>query len=250
MDKILEFYNSYDEDTRLSVRHTTEFIVTTYHLDTIIKPRFNILDTSAGTGIYSLYYASKGCRVEAMDIVPNHIELLNTRIDHNKLNLNAMVGDARNLMDFHNEEFDCVLNMGAIYHIEETDITPCLQENARVLKAGGYLVVSYVNKYQGYENDKFETYFNFHSPDEIEQYLTDLNMCILDHVPTDGDIYSNFENSNSDNLPNLQNYFKEEQQQLENLQQCHFWLEENMTEIEIRTIKEKFVHALLIARKL
>lgn len=39
MEKIIDFYNKYDEENRLTVRHKTEFFVTTYFLDSIIMRR-------------------------------------------------------------------------------------------------------------------------------------------------------------------------------------------------------------------
>ncbi|NJO69415.1 MAG: methyltransferase domain-containing protein [Bacteroidetes bacterium] len=171
------------------------------------------------------------------------------RFDKTNFNITAMVGDACDLKHYPSEEFDVVLNMGAVYHIEKQNISGCLRENIRVLKPGGYLVIAYINKYAGYENDKFATFFNFHSPAEIEEYVMALNMRIIEHVPTDGDIYVAIENKSSNSSSNQQG-FKEKQFWLEeNLPQYHSWLDENIAERDIHTIREKFVHALLIARK-
>ncbi len=153
MQKVIDFYKQYSEDTRITIRHRTEFYATTYQLDSIIKGKDYMLDASCGTGVYSLYYAGFGCRVEAMDIVPEHIGILNARIADTNLNIDAHVGDARDLTLFASDTFDVVLNMGAIYHIEENEIPHCLEENFRVLKPGGYLAIAYVNKYKGYEDD-------------------------------------------------------------------------------------------------
>jgi 2-polyprenyl-3-methyl-5-hydroxy-6-metoxy-1,4-benzoquinol methylase len=148
MEQVVEYYNQYDEDVRLTIKHKTEFFVTTYFLDNIIKSKNYILDTAAGTGIYSLYYTQHGCIVEAMDIVPRHIKTLKERITPDSA-IHANVGDARDLSSFKNDTFDIVLNMGAIYHIEKYEIADCIKETLRVLKPGGHLVIAYINKYKG-----------------------------------------------------------------------------------------------------
>src|SRR5674476_305735 len=113
MKKVIDFYDKYDEEYRLTVRHKTEFFVTTYFLDSIIKGGNSILDTAAGAGVYSLYYAQRGCKVTALDIVPKHIDILKERISSDN-DIDAFVGDARDLSNYTSGSFDVVFNMGAI----------------------------------------------------------------------------------------------------------------------------------------
>jgi len=248
MQPIVDFYNQYDEDSRLTVKHKTEFFVTTYFLDNFIKGNDHILDVAAGTGIYTHYYAQHGCRVEALDIVPKHIEILTKRIQEN-LKIDAQVGDARDLSMYDSEMFDVVFNMGAIYHIRDNEIPDCLAESIRVLKPGGYLALAYLNKYKGFESE-FEKYgdlFKFYKPSEIEGYVLDKNVSIIMHSPTDDQLFKGFENYINKAIPD--NTYDCFQQNVSNIEDYHFWLDENLTSQEISMIEEKFIHALIIVRK-
>ncbi len=248
MQTVVDYYNQYDEDTRLSIRHQTEFWVTTYFLDSIIKCKDSILDVAAGTGIYSFYYAQRGCRVEALDIVPKHIDILKAKSSRG-LNIEAMVGDARDLKKYSPESFNIVLNMGAIYHIEEKEIPGCINECLRVLKPGGYLALTYLNKYKGFETElkKYGNLFKFYSPFEIEQYFRSQKESIVLHSPTDADFFADFEKHflQAKNVKNSSFQINELR-----IEDYHFWLEENLVLPDIQLINEKFIHALLVVKKI
>ena len=82
MSKVCEYYNNiYDEDKRLNNtcdnRHKTEReikkkIITQY-------AKGNILDCSAGTGLYTLWLAQNNYNVSACDIVPEHVEQIKNK---------------------------------------------------------------------------------------------------------------------------------------------------------------------------
>lgn len=61
MNTIIDYYENYDENSRLNRdnTHRTEFITTTYILDNLINKKSKIIDIGAGTGNYSFYYAKK-----------------------------------------------------------------------------------------------------------------------------------------------------------------------------------------------
>ena len=49
---IIDYYNNYDEDSRLSPRHgTVEFLTTMRYIEKYIKPGSRVLEIGAGTGI-------------------------------------------------------------------------------------------------------------------------------------------------------------------------------------------------------
>ncbi len=233
MNKITEYYDQYDEETRL-VRHSTEFIVTTYFLDDLIYNSDKILDVAAGTGAYALYYSEKGCTVEALDIVPKHIEILTSKIKKD-MELFATVGNALDLHEYEDDFFDVVLNMGPIYHVDPVEVIHCLRESLRVLKPNGKLAISYVNKFTNYESDPFIKYFNCYSPDEIVNFLTSFDVKIILHVPTDGPAYNDFESFLNSGSPTLL--------------QSHLWLEDNHPEIDIDSIRHEFIHGILVLQK-
>lgn len=216
---IIDYYENNDEDSRISTNKARkiEFIISTKILDEHIKPDYKIFDVASGTGAYSLYYAENGHDVLAADITPKHIETLNAKIRSSakKLNIETLVNNAIDLSMFNPASFDTVLCMGPMYHlIEKSDREKCIEECIRVLKNGGILAIAYINKYyiiphlitgrnksltsslvskviddgviKDGEEDCFWTDAFFTSPIEIEEFLSQFNIDIIDHVAVDG----------------------------------------------------------------
>lgn len=216
--QLIEFYtNIYDEDLRL-FRHRTEFITTTYVLDKYVEIGSRILDVGAGTGLYSLYYANKGCSVNAIDLVPKNIEKMNSKIKTSQnLSVVGAVGDVRDLSRFSKNSFDVVLCLGPICHLKGNSIDSCIQESLRVLKNGGVFAASYINKYQGYQYDKYKKIFTFHTPENINRRFRKYGMTFVDNVPTDGQPFAELTNS-------LEIY-------KDDLQKSHAWLESHRVSV-------------------
>ena len=73
---IIDYYNNYDEDSRLSPRHgTVEFLTTMRYIEKYIKPGSRVLEIGAGTGRYSHALARLGYTVDAVELVPHNIEV-------------------------------------------------------------------------------------------------------------------------------------------------------------------------------
>ena len=233
MNKIVEFYtNNYDEDTRL-VRHRTEFITTTYILNKFIEAGSLILDLGAGTEIYSIYHANRGCPVTAIDIVPKHIEILNSRLKaFQNLDISAQVGDAKDLSRFREGSFDVVLCMGPLYNLQETD--GCIKECLRVLRSKGIFVASYGNKNTSYEQgNKYKELFISHTPDEINQLFQNYKIEPICNVPTDGAPFVELDKLIKD-CPS-------------DLHEAHSWLETHQCVFE--KLDGFFLHGLYVGRK-
>lgn len=219
MKAVANYYENNDEDSRISTNKArkVEFIISSKILDEYINPQDKIIDVASGTGIYSLYYAEKGHEVVAADITPKHIEIINNKVSASmkKLNIQTLVNDAVNLSMFNSEHFDTVLCMGPMYHlIEKSDREKCVRECIRVLKNDGILAIAYINKHyiiphlltgknkvlsrslvtkviddgiiRDGEEDCFWTDAFFTSPTEIEEFLSQFNIDIIDHVAVDG----------------------------------------------------------------
>lgn len=77
--KILnDFYNfNCDEDARLirSKHSSVEFITTTKYIEKYLKPNSKILEVGAGTGRYSIYYATQGYQVNAIEYIKHNIDI-------------------------------------------------------------------------------------------------------------------------------------------------------------------------------
>lgn len=62
---LVDFYNNYDEDSRLVAKHgTVEFLTTMRYIEKYIKPEDYVLEIGAGTGRYSHALARQGYAVE------------------------------------------------------------------------------------------------------------------------------------------------------------------------------------------
>lgn len=218
-ESIVNYYEKYNEDNRITSTNSRriEFTVTTNILDEYIDSQHKILELGAGTGVYSFYYAEKGNEVIATDITPKHIEIINekllTRDDY--ISLSAEVVNATDLSRYESESFDVVTCLGPIYHlINENDRNKCIAESLRVLKKGGILAIAYVNKHfvmhhvmlrnrnfltkefinkilntgtiKDKEKECFWTDAFFTSPSEMELFIDNFNVQIIDHAGTDG----------------------------------------------------------------
>lgn len=152
MDGIIGYYDNYDEEIRLSKdnAHRIEFLTTTHFLEKYLPSNASLLDVAAGTGAYSFYFAEMGHHVDARDITPSHVTKMEAKLsEHNgPIDLTVGQGDARDLSEFQNEQYDMVLCMGPHYHLlDSRDRQKCIGECLRVLKKGGILAIAYINKY-------------------------------------------------------------------------------------------------------
>ncbi|SHI46297.1 class I SAM-dependent methyltransferase [Lutispora thermophila] len=82
MDQIAQYYEGYDEESRLikDNSHKVEFITTIHTLDDKIKKGARILEVGARTGRYSFYYLDEGHAVTALDIVPKNVEIMKEKL--------------------------------------------------------------------------------------------------------------------------------------------------------------------------
>lgn len=147
MNTIVEYYENYKEENRLSTNNARkiEFITTTHMIDSIIEKNSIVLDCAAGTGIYAFYLADKGHKVTATDITPRHIEYIRKQLKDKLYDMDTDVLDACDMSCFHDESFDVVLNMGPFYHLtDKQKRLKCLKESIRVLKQGGILITAYI----------------------------------------------------------------------------------------------------------
>jgi len=150
-DKIVEYYNVFDEQTRLSENWgQIEFIRTQIIISRYLnKTPSVILDVGGAAGRYSCWLAKEGHEVHLIDPVPLHIEQAQAASDNQPEAplASCNVGDARQL-EFNDEIAEAVLLLGPLYHLVEVeDRNRCLSEAYRVLKRGGYLFAAGISRF-------------------------------------------------------------------------------------------------------
>ena len=71
---------------------------------------------TAGTGRYSLHYASQGYDVTAIEYVQHNLDILKSKIQDGMV-IRAEKGDAVDLSRFADDTFDVTLVLGPLYHL-------------------------------------------------------------------------------------------------------------------------------------
>ena len=139
-----EYYNTHDEDARLSPkRGQVEFLTTVRSIGKYLKAGMKILEIGAGTGRYSHYFARQGYEVDAVELVPHNIEIFrgNTLPDEK---ITVAEGNATDLSAYADHAYDITLLLGPMYHLfTEEEKKRALSEAVRVTKPGGILFVAY-----------------------------------------------------------------------------------------------------------
>lgn len=157
MGPLEQYYEEYDEDGRLLLRHgQVEYLTTmrcikeciallaspdgTRH-DGHMGP--SILEVGAGTGRYSVTLAKEGFHVTAVELVPHNLDLLRAKLDGTEP-IVTMRGDARDLSALADSSFDLTLVLGPMYHLyTREDKLRALSEAVRVTRPGGHILVAY-----------------------------------------------------------------------------------------------------------
>lgn len=207
-----KFYNEIcDEDTRLDQKHRKlEFLTTDRYVQKYLKPNCRILEVGAGTGRYSLYYASQGYKVNSIEYVQHNLDVLKNKITDN-MNIVAEQGDAIDLSRFEDNIFDIVLVLGPLYHLyTEEEINKCINEAKRVCKNNGIMMFAYLPNDSimiswallkghlkfGYDNKRFDQNFKIISEpseimrafyiDELEKIMNSNNIEKINNISTSG----------------------------------------------------------------
>ncbi len=176
------YTEEYNEDIRFEKdnMHKAEFILTYETIFKYLKPKMKILELGAGTGAYSLRLAKEGYDVTAVDLVNKNLDVLKSKIKKN-MNIKPILGDATNLSFLKNENFDLVLCLGPMYHLNQKDRFKCLNESIKVCKKNGILIFAFISNYLSLvdkfrKNDlvknknKFD--FNFRIKDDVFSLVT------------------------------------------------------------------------------
>lgn len=106
-----------------------------------------VLEVGAGTGRYSIALAKEGYKVTAVELVESNLEVLRKNSRDSK-NIVSYQGDALNLEQFEDNEFDVTLLFGPMYHLyAKEDVHKAIEEAIRVTKKGGIILVAFLSVY-------------------------------------------------------------------------------------------------------
>ncbi|MBQ8278800.1 MAG: class I SAM-dependent methyltransferase [Roseburia sp.] len=146
---VSSFYDDIDEDSRLKrSRHgQLEYETTMDYIHRYAKPGVKILEIGAGTGRYSIALAKEGYKVTAIELVESNLDVLKKNSRDIK-DIVSYQGDALNLGQFEDNEFDVTLLFGPIYHLyEKEDVHKAIDEAIRVTKNDGVILVAFLSVY-------------------------------------------------------------------------------------------------------
>lgn len=149
MDKVVKYYNSFDEWGRLD-RQPLEYVINMHHIKNNLPAHGHILDNGAGPGKYSIELARQGYQMTLTDLTPRLVEIANQKVAEQELQeqFNGFhVADARDLSIFSDEQFDASLMLGPMYHLQaEEDRIKAITELYRVTKRNGLVFVAFMSK--------------------------------------------------------------------------------------------------------
>ena len=142
---LIDFYNNYDEDKRLALKHgSVEFLTTMRYINKYIRPGHRVLEIGAGTGRYSHALARQGYSVDAVELVQHNMDVFREKTLPEE-NITIRQGNALDLSAFPDDKYDITLLLGPLYHLySKEDKEQAIQEAIRVTKKGGVIFAAYV----------------------------------------------------------------------------------------------------------
>ena len=114
-----------------------------------------VLDAACGPGVYSEWLIARGAEVVGLDASPKMIELARQRLGETADIRHANLGKPLTFLD--SESFDIVLSPLTMEYVEDWHST--FREFHRVLKPGGYFVLSVTHPFFDYNYFKSSNYF-------------------------------------------------------------------------------------------
>ena len=142
---LIDFYNTYDEDRRLALKHgSVEFLTTMRYINMYIRPGHRVLEIGAGTGRYSHALARQGYSVDAVELVQHNMDVFREKTLPEE-NITIRQGNALDLSAFPDDKYDITLLLGPLYHLySKEDKEQAIREAIRVTKKGGVIFAAYV----------------------------------------------------------------------------------------------------------
>lgn len=120
-------------------------------LDEIIKPEMVVLDAGSGSGFFSNYFLSKGCKVYSLDYSKDALEITK-RLTNNKSEayLQEDLLDPFLSQKYENT-FDMIFSDGLFEHFSKEDQRKIMDNFRKVKKSDGIIATFVPNKYSWWE---------------------------------------------------------------------------------------------------
>jgi len=160
-----------------------------------LPERGRVLDLGCGFGLFSLYYASvlPEVRLQGLDRNPRRIAMAQAAA--RRLGLTNVSYDVGDVMDFRGaERVDAVYMLDIVHHIPADAVRPLLEQVAKVLPAGGLLLIKDVDRTPAYKRwfthvlDKVMdpgTPVRYWDADELMATLTESGFGVRRHLMVD-----------------------------------------------------------------
>lgn len=183
-ENLINYYNKFNEDKRLTRRHgIIEYKTTNKYIHDYLNIMNNpkIIDIGAGTGAYSIPLSEEGYDVTAIELVKHNLMTLRKK----STKVKSYLGNATDLHKFKDNTFDIALLFGPMYHlIKEEDKIKALKEAKRIVKKNGLILISYyMNEYAIITHGFIENTIK----EDIKNNLVDNSFHI---TPKETDLYS------------------------------------------------------------
>jgi ubiquinone/menaquinone biosynthesis C-methylase UbiE len=108
----------------------------------------DIADIGGATGAYAFWLAGMGHRVHLLDLAQGHIDTAQKKSLELNIPLASLSNADARALPYESGCMDMALLMGALYHFRERESRlKCLTEAFRVLKNGGVLLCTVINRY-------------------------------------------------------------------------------------------------------
>lgn len=145
LDYLRDYYENYDEDSRLRSKHgPVEFLTTMRYIEKYLSDNCRIIEIGAGTGRYSHALAQKGYRVDAVELIEHNIEIFKSKTQEGE-DISIVQGNATDLSNFEDNTYDVTLLLGPMYHLFTVEEQKnALSEAVRITKKGGTIFVAYI----------------------------------------------------------------------------------------------------------
>ena len=151
-----EWYSNHNEDKRAYISRADglEFYFTKRLLEKYVTEQSGVIEIGCGTGYYGMFLSDRCKEYTGVDLVPKNLEIFKEKIEDNNIkNITIMVGDATNLINISNNEFDVVLVFGPMYHLPPEERNLVFREAKRICKVNGIIMFAYINKLGAYLQD-------------------------------------------------------------------------------------------------